>query len=193
MASYPKPTALEVRYSWTKIFVLLVFLLGIIGFNFWVVIEPWTVSLTHPDFTLWSDKIVLVALAPIFVPFFLVAAAVYAHHIRCALRGPMAFIDERGIYSPHWGFTVFWHEIKYVTGFSSGAWGPRSVLLITAPGLLKSLGKAKLPFTFALFGHMFTARYYSDSLALPYLLIRYPPAMIDVLQHYLGKRCLIKN
>lgn len=186
MASYPIPAVVEVRYSHIKILAWMGALFFMIYIYIWLIIKPWIISILYPDMVGNKENFGIMILAPFFIAFFLLCLAGFSHHLRRAFAGPIAIINDKGIYSRQWGFTIFWDEIKHVTAFKSDLFGPIVYLNITAPALLKPMRTNKIPILSFMFNNGS-----SDSVTLPYLLIWCPSEMVDALRHHLGKRCRV--
>ncbi len=178
---------LTVRPSWPRIAFYFAFILAMVAYSIWVVIKPWTISLSHPDFRSWhGEHFLMVFFAPIFIPFSLFMMANFCSFVFQALTGSLGNITEKGVYARRWGFTIPWNEITSAKILYSR--GIASVLIFQAPALLKPLQKTKPQIFWSTLGPMLDGRYTWGTVTLPYLIINNRLELIETLQHYLGPR-----
>ena len=178
---------LNICPSWLRIAFYFAFALAMAAYSIWVVIKPWIISVSHPDFRSWhGEDFVMVLFAPIFVPFSLFMMATFCSFVLQALTGSLGNITEKGVYARRWGFTIPWNEITSAKILYSR--GIASTLIIHAPSLLKTLQKTKPKIFWSTLGPMLDGRYTWGTVTLPYLIIKNRRDLIEALQHYLGPR-----
>ncbi len=184
---------LIVKYSWPKLIFCFLAVLGFAVFQIWVVIRPWLVSFSHPDFTLWNGKlIVMVALTPFFLPFWLVFLSYYVHILRQTWRGEAAaIISDDGVFSSQWGYTIPWDKMNYafITYGLFIFWSVhRQKIVIRAPIFLRPL-QPKAQNIFALFFYpLFDRRSIRGDVAITLIGLENKYAVVERFEHYLGKR-----
>ena len=184
---------LIVKYSWPKLIFCFLIALGVTAFQIWVVIRPWLVSFSHPDFTIWNDKLLgLVALTPFFLPLWMTYLSYHIHTLRQAWRGEAAaIISDKGVFSPNWGYIIPWDKMSYASiGYGYYAWWKiyKQRITIRAPVFLRPL-QPKAQTIFALFfSPFFDGRSIRGDVALNLITLENKYAVIEHFQHYLGKR-----
>lgn len=184
---------LIVKYSWPKLIFCFLTMLGFAMFQIWVVMRPWLISLSHPDFTIWNGKlIVFVALFPFFFPFWMVILSYYFHIFRRSWRRePTAIISDQGVFSVNWGFTIPWDKINYsfvLYGLFIFWSVHRQKIIIRAPVFLRPF-QPKAGNLFTLFFYpLFDGRSIRGDVALNLISLEDKYAVIEQFRHYLGKR-----
>lgn len=155
--------------------------------------RPWLVSITHPDFTVWNDKLLgLVALTPFFLPLWITYLSYHTHILRQAWRDEAAaIISDRGVFSSNWGYTIPWDKINSAfTSYGYYAWWRiyKQKITIRAPVFLRPL-QPKAQTIFALFfSPFFDGRSIRGDVALSLIALENKYAVLEQFRHYLGKR-----
>lgn len=184
---------LIVRYSWPKLIFCCLAVLGFAVLQIWILINPWLISFSHPDFTLWNGKLlVFVAIIPFFFPFWLVLVSSYVHILRQTWRGEaVAIISDNGVFSPNWGYTIPWDKMNYafiMYGLFLFWSVHRQKIVIRAPVFLRPL-QPKAQTIFALFFYpLFDGRSIRGDVAINLIGLENKYAVIERFEHYLGKR-----
>ncbi len=184
---------LIVKYSWPKLILCFLAGLGAILLQIWVVIRPWLVSLTHPDFAVWNDNLLgLVALTPFFLPLWLTYLSYHTHNLRQAWRGEAAaIISDDGVFSPQWGYTIPWDKITYVVmDYGYYAWWKiyKQRIIIRAPVFLRPLQPKAQTIFALLFSTFFDGRGFRGDVVLNLIILEHKYLAIERFQHYLGKK-----
>lgn len=183
---------LMVKYSWPKLIFCFLVALGLAVFQIWAVSRPWLISLTHPDFTLWNGKLlVLIVLFPFFFPYWMIILSNGFKILRQTWHGQaVAVISERGVFSPNWGYTIPWDKMNYAFisyGFFIFWAVHRQKIIIRAPIFLRPL-QPKAENLFALiFFPFFDGRSIRGDVVLSLIGLQDKYAVIHQFRHYLGK------
>lgn len=184
---------LIVKYSRPKLIFCFLAVLGFAAFQIWVVIRPWLVSFTHPDFAIWNDSLLgLVVLTPLFLPLWLTYLSYHAHNLRQAWRDEAAaIISDDGIFSPQWGYTIPWDKIVHVfIDYELFLWWKihKQRIIIRAPVFLRPLQpKAQNIFTL-FYSTFFDGRGFRGDVVLNLIILEHKYLVVERLRHYLGRK-----